>query len=993
MKRPLLIGALGLVALCANAQKTLEDAPNIQMGDTEYARGESTYGTLYFKYTADSDQLLTITKNFQGSFLPTEDGTSNTAIAYVSANNGSELVIPVKKGQTIYLVIMTSDEEVKFTASAKAANVDGSSIATAIEATKNDFFVPMNREKNSYGSYDNKPTYIKYTATDNDVLKMTFGGYVMNATIQEGETGTPTSFNVNSEYINNNSYYIGKAPVEKGKTYYISVQSYNPIYASFEEVVIKQGSSYDVAIPATEGANALAKETGKYWYSYTPSQNGFVDIKSDENLAGGTVKVYNQTYQITYEQPISSVSGKMDLRFEATAGTTYYICVERANAASADGSFNLTLEAAKAGDTFNNPIALNANKGTETVPEANGTYYYSITVPAGQHFITVNAPKGIAADASSTQTQVYLYEQSSQGNYSKASGRNGFREFVETYGETTYIIAWKCDEGSNAFAFNYSVTDVKDGDIARRPIAAVEGENDLASTNDTYYSFTPTQSGWLTIDTEPYINVEFMSSYGSTFSSVKSAGTNKMKAEANQAYIIKVSGAKEGDYFDLSMVDFVKGESIDNPIDVTAQADEPSSVELPQKALDYWYRYTAPKDGKLTVSSDMTAGLGENALYVKVGLNGELRNFKGSKMEGNESVDVFEGSMFVNKGDEVYVNIVLKDAQQGKKVTFAMANPQAGETAATAINISSLSELTLPLASRSTPIWYCIDVAEPGVIEMNTVDYAPNDGQTHNTYFGADVYATNDDGSVAGSSITSSMSDYDSAKGIPTCGLKLIVNGKDVKPGHYLIQVNNTYGETPVTITTRDIKQGEDASTPIELEPGEYTFGAASNGNPAWYSVNLDKGELNIVTTDASKSYWYAQLFATDETGMPMGYGLTSSNTSYDQSGSYSQLTYTIDGEVAKPGLYLIKVTGSNEGTTAQISFTTHTTDGIKQVADSHTAISLLNGNIQAVNGDNIDVFDLTGRVVAKGQQGVKVNKGVYVVRTSNGKTIKVSVK
>ena len=214
MKRPLLIGALGLVALCANAQKTLEDAPNIQMGDTEYARGESTYGTLYFKYTADSDQLLTITKNFQGSFLPTEDGTSNTAIAYVSANNGSELVIPVKKGQTIYLVIMTSDEEVKFTASAKAANVDGSSIATAIEATKNDFFVPMNREKNSYGSYDNKPTYIKYTATDNDVLKMTFGGYVMNATIQEGETGTPTSFNVNSEYINNNSYYIGKAPVE-----------------------------------------------------------------------------------------------------------------------------------------------------------------------------------------------------------------------------------------------------------------------------------------------------------------------------------------------------------------------------------------------------------------------------------------------------------------------------------------------------------------------------------------------------------------------------------------------------------------------------------------------------------------------------------------------------------------------------------------------------------------------------------------------------------
>ena len=145
--------------------------------------------------------------------------------------------------------------------------------------------------------------------------------------------------------------------------------------------------------------------------------------------------------------------------------------------------------------------------------------------------------------------------------------------------------------------------------------------------------------------------------------------------------------------------------------------------------------------------------------------------------------------------------------------------------------------------------------------------------------------------------------------------------------------------------------------------------------------VNLDKGELNIVTTDASKSYWYAQLFATDETGMPMGYGLTSSNISYDQSGSYSQLTYTIDGEVAKPGLYLIKVTGSNEGTTTQISFTTHTTDGIQQVADSHAAISSLNGSIQAVNGNNIDVFDLTGRVVAKGQQKVRLHgKWAFIV-------------
>lgn len=993
MKRPLLFSAMGLAALCANAQTTVEDAQIITTGENSYKLTEtsSTYSTLYFKYTADSDQLLTITKNFQGSFSPTTDGTSETTIPYITANNGSDLIIPVHKGQTIYLVAMTNAEEVDFTASTKAANIDGSSIATAVEGTKEDFFVPQNREKNQYGYYDNKPTYIKYTATANDVLQMTFTNYVMDAYIQEGEEGAPTPFTINSEYVNGTSYYVGKAQVEEGKTYYIKVTpTSGPMTASFEEKVIKPGSSYDVAIPAVVGENVLAKETGKYWYTYTPSENGFVNLQSAANLAGGTVNVYNQTYQITYNQPISSVNGKLDLRFEVTAGTTYYICIERANAATNDESFKLTLDAAKAGDTFNNPIALKAEGGTETVPVANGTYYYSITVPAGQHFITVNAPKGIAADVNSTQTQVYLYEQYSQGNYSKANGRNGFRQYVETYGETTYIIAWKCDEGTNGFDFNYSVDEVKDGDTAQRPLTANEGENDLATTNEVYYTFTTTKSGWLTIETEPYVDVTFLrDAYGSTLTSVKSAGTNKAKVDANQTVIIKISGAKTGDYFDLSMADFEQGESIDNPIAVSAAENGAANVELPQKAFDYWYRYTAPKSGKLTISSDMTAGLGENALYAKVGLNGELNNFKSSKMEGSESTDVFEGSLFVNKGDEVYVNLVLKDAQQGKSLNFAMTDPQPGETAETAINISSVSTVTLPKASRNTPVWYSVDIDEPCVLEILSEEYDPNDGQSHNVYFGADVYATDDNGQKIGSSVANSSSGYDEEKHISTCALKLLINGKTLMPGHYLIEVNSTEGETPVVLFTRSIVNGEDATAPIELEPGDYTFSAASYNSPLWYSVNLGKGDFSIATTDPSKSYWSAEMYATDEQGMPTSY-VTSSN--YDYSGGGYKMTYTIDGETAKPGLYLIKVTQTSEGTPATISFTKNTTDGISQAANAEGGISALNGSIQATNGGDIAVFDITGRVVAKGK-GAKVPKGIYVVRTSNGKTIKVSVK
>lgn len=991
MKRPLLIGAMGLAALYANAQTTVETAQVVTEGSNNYTQAEASYATLYFKYTADADQLLYINKEFSGSFLPTTDGTSSSVITYVSENNGNTMVVPVKAGQTIYLVAMTSDLNVNFSATSKKANVDGSTIATAIEGSKDRFFVPQNREANSYGGYDNKPTYIKYTATADDVLQMTFEGYVADATIQEGEDGTPSGFNVNSQYVDGVSSYVGKVNVEAGKTYYIRVTNYSPLFASFDEIVVKQGSSYDMALKAEEGDfNFLSKEVGKTWYTFTPSQAGFVSLSSDADLAGGTIKVYDQTYQITYDQPITSVTGKFDLRFEATAGTTYYICIERANAADMDEDFSLTLEAAKAGDTFNNPIALSANGGTETVPESNGTYYYSITVPKGQHFITVNAPKGISTDESATQTQVYLYTKDSQGNYSVTSGRNGFRQMVDTYAdETTYIIAWKCDEGKNAFSFNYGVTEVADGDIASKPINLSDvGGYTLEKETDTYYTFTPTKTGWLDIDTEPYINVEFWKdAYGyNKYDAVKSGFITKAKVEKDQPVIIKFSGMKVDDFFSLYTESFKQGESIDNPIEVINEG-ESASVLLPTSAIDNWYVFTAPKSGKLTVSSNMTGGMGQNALYVQVGKDGQKQNFKGSKMEGSESVDVFEGSIFVNEGDQVYVNVVLKDAQQNIELKFAMAESQPGETADKAIDLTNLDSYTLPAGvSRTTPIWLSIDAQEAGAYIIETPDYDPTDGEVHNTYFGADVYATDADGKQTGSSIASATTNFDYTKNISKGVLKFIVNGKDTPFGRYLIQVYSTNGETPVNISKRDIERGEDASMPIELQPGEFEIKEASYSDPIWYSVNAGVGELLI----SSSNYWGGELYATDGDGMPTGSYLASSQYQYDGSGY--KMTYTIDGEQAKAGVYLIKVTQSYSGTTATAEFKTDVT-GIDQVAQGTRLVNTANGQIQGVNGEGIEVFDITGRVVAKGKGNVNVPKGVYVVRTNSGKTVKVTVK
>lgn len=1003
MKRPLLVGMMGLAALCANAQTSADTALDlVASGENIFTQDEAKETAVYFKYTAPADgkgQLLTITKNNEsggGSFTASVDGTTGNTLPYMSEDNGMTTIIPVKAGQTIYVIARINTKELKFNASVKDANVDGSSIATAVEATKERFVVPVNREGTyyedyKYWSYSPLPTYIKYTAQADDVLKMTFEGYVSNAKVQEGEDGEQKSIDLTSNY-NQTTYkstYEGKVSVKAGKTYYISCEASTPSYATFEEVVLKQGSSYDLAFEAAEGANTLPKETGKYWYKFTAGSTGFGVISSEAGLPGGTIKVYNDIYQITYETPAASVSGQFALRFATQANQSYYVCIEKAYDTDADETFSMAIEAAKAGDTFDNPITLDSNGGSQTVPESNGTYYYKLVVPAGKYYINVNAPKGISDASSGTNTNAYLYNQQ-WGSYSPLeTGRTGFRKYVENSAETTYIIAWQCDEGANGFAFNYSLDTVNPGDVATDPIAAVDGENELASGTEKYYSYTPSKSGWLNIDTEVFIDVTFPTYPGSStnYDAVKSATVTKTKVQAGTQYLIKFTGMKSATTFDLSMTDFAKGESADNPIEVAVPAAEYDSiaVALPQEAFDRWYSYVAPKSGKLTITADITSGTGTNQLLVKVGKDGTLQNFQGSVQTGSSSEDVYSGSVFVNQGDVVYVNLVLKDAQKDKHLSFVIADPLPGEDASNPIKLTE-GDYTFGKASRTAPLWYSIDIDEPCVFSIESVE-----GST-NTYFGSNLYATDSDGKPTGSPVAYATTNYDYTTGKSSCVLKYVVNGLEVKPGKYILEVVDTYGDTPVTISKSEIEAGSDASKPITLEPGTYTLDESSYSNSHWYRVDLAQGEFKLATEPGNTIY--AEMYATDGSGMPSTSAVAYSNSNYDESShqSYTELTYNVDGETNKAGTYLIKVSQANAGTEATLTFEKAVVEAIHAV-QANGAVSVNGGRIEAVNGDAVSVFDLTGRIVANGKGSVSVPKGIYVVRTQGGKAVKISVK
>ncbi len=1004
MKRPLLIGMMGLAALYANAQTTVDTALDLKTGENSYTQSEASYAQVYFKYTAPEgeSQLLYITTDVNtggGSFAASTTGStySQDDIVPICTNANGDKVVPVKAGQTIYLIASIYNKEFKFNVSAEAANVDGSDVATAVEGTtEKSFYVPYHtksvyHEDYHYTEYVAQPTYIKYVAQGTDVLQFSSSNYISSVAIQEGEDGTPQQATVTSVYdaTTYTSSYTTKMNVEEGKTYYLLITPQGgPLFATLSEVTITKGSTYELPFDAAEGENTLPAATGKYWYKYTADKNGFVNLTSEAGLPSGTVSVYNNVSSIQYGSTVAQTTGSLATRFEVESGRDYYICVEKAIATSADESFSLSVEQAKDGDKFSQPIALTDLSGTLTAPNADGVCYYSITVPQGEYIFTINAPEGTTETSGTLCT---LFTKDSNGQYSLASGYNGVRYQMYNYAETTYVFCWNCRNNENGFQFNYACKAIEQGDVATKPLTAVEGDNDLAAGTEKYYTFTPSKGGWLNIDTDVFIDVTFMkdpSGYNN-YDATKEATTTKMKATAGSSVIIKFSGVTDDTSFNLSMTDFEVGEGIDNPIVVNIDADKVDTtvVNIPQKAISYWYEYTAPKSGKLTITSDITDGLGTNALYVQVGKNGQVENYKGSQMSGSTSTTVFRGSKMVNKGDVIYVNLVVNDAQKDKTLTFAIADPAPGETSSNPIVLTE-GEHTVAKASRTAPLWYSVDIPAGTKVVVKTIS------GNSNTELGAYLFGTDAEGNLNQNQyLAYSSTTYDETTQSSYTQLAYVVNGVTTKEGKYFMQVYSTSGETPIVVSFDPIAAGEDFTEAIRLEPGEATLQKASYSAPVWYKVNLAEGDFEMVTTDASYYSYSAELYPAGENGAPASSYVAYSNMGYEDSNYLTRLSYTIDGTNTLPGEYYIKLNQAYSEVPVKLTFNQGKIDGIVNAATQNNGVTIENGRIEAVNGDAVAVYDLTGRIVANGKGAVSVKSGIYVVRTADGKSIKVSIK
>lgn len=814
MKRLLLLCMVQCLLLCMNAQTTVETALPLEEGTNSFTF-ESSAGqnTVYYVYTAPAgqSQLLTVrTEASSVNVMLSRDGTSNTRISGIIDGNGAVQLLPVGKGQKVYLSIAVYDQaSVSFTASLEEADVEGGATCeTALPATQDEFYVPSHYDSRNYQTH---PTFLAYSCTEDGLLEMTFGSYLSSMQIRVGCEGAKETLSP----VNAGSQYIARYAVEAGKHYIVELMCYSPLMASFKVSHPVEGLSCDLPFTGKSKDNRLPEVAGKYWYRCVADRDGFMLILSEDGLPGGNISIYKTCNDYT---PHASIDGYFALRCKVDAEATYLVCIEKTEETVAGETFDVTMEDPEPGDSFDLPLTIET--GTCTVPRYDGTYYYKLTVPAGDsRFLVVDARD---AGLQSSNSGVKLFR--SDNSYSPV---NQGKDYVksEVAAGASYVIAWSCGEGFNAFGFATSYEAIAQGDVCSNPLPAEKGENQLSAGSLKYYSYTPALDGWLSIETEMTVGVAFpRGCQGSgDYDAVKAGRITKTEVVSGTEYLIRFTGMEEATSFVLSEEAYQEGESCGMAIPAVAGANP-----LPDKVLNHWYVYTALQDGMVTIDSDLVFEQSpdyrkSSSVSVKAG---DCSSYPVGIIQSNSEGTWFEGKFVVRKDDVLYVNVVTCSAQTGKNLNFAIRDLKPGEAVSLPLRLFP-GKINLPESNRNLPVWYLIDL-QPGELDI-----------VSENSFAMSLYIEGEESTP----VAQTQYGYDPESS--TSEYKLHYAAETA--GAYFLKLEMSYANTEVSVSGSAIVTGDECSVPLTaikgqnmLEAGTVRYYSYTTTQEGWLTIDTD---------------------------------------------------------------------------------------------------------------------------------------------------------
>ncbi len=460
-----------------------------------------------------------------------------------------------------------------------------------------------------------------------------------------------------------------------------------------------EDGTVDHPFTLTEGENTVPAAAGKYYYQLNPSKTGFLKLSSDAALTGGQVRIYGNYIHAKNDNPaqvkgiseVGSFTTKMEIPY-ATSYTYYYVLIDKQQATDNEEKFNAEIEAYAPGQSEDTAIQLVSSEFPKsiTLPEAEGTCYYSIDVAANTNkFLVVKS----AADLSGNSC-VALYP---KDGYQQTAMENGVIRYALT-GATaqTYILKVSSKE-STPISLTVSYEDIQTGSLITLPKAATAGENTFDLDADTeYFSYTATQGGKLTLTVKDGASVTFPRGTGKwdgTYTATQEGNAYSIEAEKGTTYLIAVQGLSQGDTFTLSEDALQPGESKSNPIEITAD-----TYTLGDNTSNLWLQYNATKDGviEITCDADYTEGSG-----ILLSMDGQEDR---EVLETDGTTATYKTKVYVMKGDVLYLQVMMAEAN-GKKITFTQRDYQEGESYTLPFVLEKGKSIEITSASEQAPVW------------------------------------------------------------------------------------------------------------------------------------------------------------------------------------------------------------------------------------------------------------------------------------------------
>ena len=695
MKNFMLTTLSVLFAATSFAQTTVETANDLVAGDNVFNNEQATERqTVYWKYTPTQDEVIVASAINNSRLTCFSLGTDKEEIAIEGASynvidNTQTLmytVFPATQGKTIYIAA-NGYQQMGLNAEIKSSKDAGKGFPAENYGT----IVPGEMQLFAPGTnWRTDPIYAKFTPERDGVLKFTA---YSNASYIMDEAGVQYEFNFDrTKYISNAS-----VKVTGGRENTIRIFAYTPMYFTTEMVYPEPGS-YDMPFSVTDGANAVPKAAGTYWYLAAVDKDGMLNISSDEQLAGGQVSLFSSSYNVTNDRPdAQSSEGSYNLSFAAKAKTTYYIKVVKGET-DADQSFNYILDAYKDGDTEDQPIYISDFTQEFSVP-AGKTVYYAVSLDANvKKNITVAATSDVVADA--TQVSVYQY------SYSATTGKSSVTTIIDGgYYGSTYKIKWVNGETGD-LTFKATLSDLAKGDDSSNPLDAQLGENVIPTDGIKYYLFNATQSGKLEVTLPDGATATFPKSeysYQGTYETLVNGNVYAIDVTEGNSYRITIEGAKKDQTFNIAYGKWAAGESMSNPIEVT-ENEYTLGTET-----SIWLKYTAKTNCILTIdATDIEYDYANKINYCPIE-NSDAMMSVFSYVDGNSLYTISFGT---SESKTFLVQLKLTKAHEGAKIKFTERVPEAGETVSSALELVKDEVLSVPEASYSKPVWVKVTLKE-----------------------------------------------------------------------------------------------------------------------------------------------------------------------------------------------------------------------------------------------------------------------------------------